>query len=397
MVARNGPSFYSTRNRVVPKQTYSYPKQVDTFRSYQDHAFINNAHRGKLLQEKLDEQLKLSNIIGNANSERLRNDYLGIAAPTPGFYNRFDEYEDMATKISFAKNILHKFMNTKEATLALKWLQDQNLIDTFLKFGDAFAKHSPKGITADEFQVLWKNVDTNIDQKLNPTRANTVRTISAYDSTTSPGVIESATKSSKQAFISSATHSSKPTQTPKYGTAHEKELAEAVAKRAAKMKAAEEAIANAAISGTEEVEVKAPIPAYTEQLITGKKGGPGSVAPTEQGTNAEFSAFSESTEAQGNEQDLSGISRPSPHAKISLQTYLDRIKSNMDQVKKLDKKIVESKNKRESDELKQERNTYSNTISGTDMAGILRNYPSTTKSQIFDATGYLYKGAKLNE
>lgn len=361
MVARqNGPSWMSTRNRVAPKHTYSYPKLVDTFRSYQDTSFINKAHRGEMLQKKVDEQLRLSNIIGNANAERVRNDYLGIAAPIPESYNKFDSYEDMTTKMTFAKNILHKFMNTKEAVLTLRWLQDRNLIDTFLKFGDAFAKSSPKGITAKEFEILWNTVDTNLAHVMNPTRASTVRTIAAVDA--SPVAMATATvpeyaptRASIVRTISAVDASPVSTATatiPEYappprvlitksegGTQPigyrktfdpnelKQKIAESVKRRTPPGSSAPSSILPevleekaAAITGDivkqEQPEVSAPDPAYTAQLV-GKKG-PASVATTAQETLAGFSASS----GGNDEQDLTGTRKSTA---LAATTYFQRI------------------------------------------------------------------------
>ncbi len=363
MVARrNGPSWMSTRNRVAPKHTYSYPKLVDTFRSYQDTSFINKAHRGEMLQKKVDEQLRLSNIIGNANAERIRNDYLGIAAAVPESYNKFDSYEDMTTKMTFAKNILHKFMNTKEAVLTLKWLQDRNLIDTFLKFGDAFAKSSPKGITAKEFEILWNTVDTNLAHAMNPTRASTVRTIAAVDA--SPVAMATATipeyvptRASIVRTISAVDASPVSTATatiPEYappprvlitksegGTQPigyrktfdpnelKQKIAESVKRRTPPGSSAPSSIPPekleekaATITGDiikqEQPDVRDPDPAHTDQLVVRKKG-PASVASTAQETLAGFSSSSGSPggypgsatrkahNARNNEMNVAGI------------------------------------------------------------------------------------------
>lgn len=323
MVARrNGPSWISTRNRVAPKHTYSYPKLVDTFRTYQDTSFINKAHRGEMLQKKVDEQLRLSNIIGIANAERVRNDYLGIATPVPESYNKFDSYEDMTTKMTFAKNILHKFMNTKETVLALRWLQDRNLIDTFLKFGDAFAKSSPKGITSKEFEILWNTVDTNLAHVMNPTRASTVRTITAFDA--SPVAMATATipeyVPSPRGLVSQPSSAGPTPPTGRMAAFDINELRKKIAESNARRSnnpspgssvqgsvpaspkgipsedLEEKAIIiTGDIINQEQTDVRAPDPAYTAQLV-GKKG-PSSVAssqaPTAIGT--ELGAFSSSS------------------------------------------------------------------------------------------------------
>jgi len=336
MVARrNGPSWMSTRNRVAPKHTYSYPKLVDTFRTYQDTSFINKAHRGEMLQKKVDEQLRLSNIIGNANAERVRNDYLGIAAPVPESYNKFDSYEDMTTKMTFAKNILHKFMNTKEAVLTLKWLQDRNLIDTFLKFGDAFAKSSPKGITAKEFEILWNTVDTNLAHVMNPTRASTVRTITAVDA--SPVAMATATIPEyvppPRVLITKSEGGTRPIGYMKTFDPNElkQKIEESLRRRtppgpsvpsSPKGIPSEDLEEKAAtitgdIINQEQADVRAPDPAYTAQLIPGKKAPP-SVASTAQGTLAGFSASS----GGNDEQDLTGTRKSTA---LPVETYFQRI------------------------------------------------------------------------
>lgn len=397
MVARrNGPSWMSTRNRVAPKHTYSYPKLVDTFRSYQDTSFINKAHRGEMLQKKVDEQLRLSNIIGNANAERVRNDYLGIAAPVPESYNKFDSYEDMTTKMTFAKNILHKFMNTKEAVLTLRWLQDRNLIDTFLKFGDAFAKSSPKGITAKEFEILWNTVDTNLAHVMNPTRASTVRTIAAVD--TNPVAMATATvpeyaptRASIVRTISAVDASPVSTATatiPEYappprvlitksegGTQPigyrktfdpnelKQKIAESVKRRTPPGSSAPSSILPevleekaAAITGDivkqEQPEVSAPDPAYTAQLIPGKKG-PASVASTAQETLAGFSASS----GGNDEQDLTGTRKSTA---LPVTTYFQRIIDFDTKNVKIASKLAIERNHIKSNELTAEKKRLSN-------------------------------------
>ncbi len=364
MVARrNGPSWMSTRNRVAPKHTYSYPKLVDTFRSYQDTSFINKAHRGEMLQKKVDEQLRLSNIIGNANAERIRNDYLGIAAAVPESYNKFDSYEDMTTKMTFAKNILHKFMNTKEAVLTLKWLQDRNLIDTFLKFGDAFAKSSPKGITSKEFEILWNTVDTNLAHVMNPTRASTVRTIAAVDA--SPVAMATATipeyvPPSRRPVIKSegGTPSGLATRAPFDIRELRQKIADSIARRAnnpspgssvpgspTRIPSEELEEKAATITGDiikqEQPDVRDPDPAHTAQLIVGKKAPP-SVASTAQGTLAGFSASS----GGNDEQDLTGTRKSTA---LPAMTYFQRIIDFPIKQEKIKKEI-----RRETDEDKKD-------------------------------------------
>lgn len=424
MVARrNGPSWMSTRNRVAPKHTYSYPKLVDTFRSYQDTSFINKAHRGEMLQKKVDEQLRLSNIIGNANAERVRNDYLGIAAPVPESYNKFDSYEDMTIKMTFAKNILHKFMNTKEAVLTLKWLQDRNLIDTFLKFGDAFAKSSPKGINAKEFEILWNTVDTNLAHVMNPTRASTVRTIAAVDA--SPVAMATATipeyvptRASIVRTISAVDASpvSMATATiPEYvppprvlitksegGTQPigyrktfdpnelKQKIAESVKRRTppgSSVPASPKGIPPeeleekaATITGDivkqEQAEVSAPDQTYTDQLIAGKKG-PSSVAssqaPTAIGT--EFGEFSSSGGSPGGSPGKKEIEQKSNRGgqnKISEEEQIQRIK---DATKALSTETDPKKNQKLQD------------IRADSMRALRRNYGYGSK-KIEENTGY---------
>ncbi len=184
---------YRSSDVQSPVKIYKYPKQVHTFNQRKNYTVYSRSKQDEALRLKNVKALQLSNDIGNANAERLRNDYLGVSGSIPQYYNKFDELEDMTTKIEFAKRILNSIMNTKEIASTIKWLQDSNLIDAFIKFGSIFAKHSPKNITSKEFQTLWAKVDTAIENVIAPTRSSMVATIPAR--VVSPEIFISTTKS----------------------------------------------------------------------------------------------------------------------------------------------------------------------------------------------------------